>query len=48
MSHYVIYVSCSYYQNMVVKNITNFLDDSDKYGHNVGDRALQAGDGLFK
>ena len=33
---------------MVVKNITNFLNDSDKYGQKVGDWALQAGDGLFK
>ena len=33
---------------MVVKNLTNFLNDSDKYGQKVGDWALQAGDGLFK
>ena len=30
---------------MVVKNLTNFLNDSDKYGQNVGNWALQAGDG---
>ena len=33
---------------MVVKNLTNFLNDNDKYGQKVGDWALQAGDGLFK
>ena len=30
------------------KNLTNFLNDSGKYGQKVGDWALQAGDGLFK
>ena len=33
---------------MVAKNLTNFLNDTDKYGQKVGDWALQAGDGLFK